>query len=206
MTGMTWPATDRYHLVRAVDGLGFVQDLINTLPAGRPRQADLLDGLEMAQRWLDGALAQWAVESGQSQDRIVLDEKGLEGLRDLRTDVYSLVRSHDANPGSALTRSVSLATRLAPDGVAILEPRGEGWRRVGAVVMLEIFRAQQLDTWRRLKTCRNERCRVSFYDRSRNNSGVWHDSRQCGNAVNLRASRSRKRQRQADEATQDAVD
>ncbi|WP_128642592.1 CGNR zinc finger domain-containing protein [Rhodococcus opacus] len=202
---MTWPATDRYHLVHADGGLGFVQDLINTLPAGRPREADLLAELELTQRWLDGALARWGAESGVPQDRIVLDEKDLDGLRDLRTDVYALVRSHGADPGSALTRSVSLAARLTPDGVAILEPRGEGWRRVGAVVMLEVFRAQQLDTWRRLKTCRNERCRVSFYDRSRNNSGVWHDSRQCGNAVNLRASRARKRQRQTDDATQDAI-
>ncbi|TQC49658.1 zf-CGNR multi-domain protein [Rhodococcus sp. WS4] len=203
---MTWPATDRYHLVRAEGGLGVVQDLINTLPAGRPRGADLLADVEVAQRWLDAALAQWVAEGGVSQDRITLDDRDLEGLRDLRADVYAFVRSHDADPGSALTRSVSLATRLTPDGVAILEPRGEGWRRVAAVVMVEIFRAQQLDTWRRLKTCRNERCHVSFYDRSRNNSGVWHDSRQCGNAVNLRASRARKRQRQTDSATQDATD
>jgi predicted RNA-binding Zn ribbon-like protein len=34
---------------------------------------------------------------------------------------------------------------------------------------------------------------VSFYDRSRNNSAVWHDSRACGNAVYLRSSRARKR-------------
>jgi predicted RNA-binding Zn ribbon-like protein len=35
---------------------------------------------------------------------------------------------------------------------------------------------------------------LSFYDRSRNNSAVYHDSRQCGNAIYLRASRARKRQ------------
>ncbi|MBC2637914.1 MULTISPECIES: CGNR zinc finger domain-containing protein [unclassified Rhodococcus (in: high G+C Gram-positive bacteria)] len=191
---MTWPATDRYHLVRASGGLGFVQDLINTLPAGRPRGADLLEDLDAAQHWLDGALAQWVRESGIPQHPILLQGKDLEALRDLRMDVYAFVRSHDADPGTALTRSASLATRLAPDGTAILEPRGEGWRRVASIVMLEIFKAQQLDIWRRLKTCRNERCQTSFYDRSRNNSGVWHDARQCGNAVNLRASRARKRQ------------
>jgi predicted RNA-binding Zn ribbon-like protein len=46
----------------------------------------------------------------------------------------------------------------------------------------------------RLKICRNEVCSLSFYDRSRNNSGVYHDSRVCGNAMYLRASRARKRQ------------
>jgi predicted RNA-binding Zn ribbon-like protein len=60
--------------------------------------------------------------------------------------------------------------------------------------MIETFTAQRLDTWRRLKICRNDRCAVSFYDRCRNNSAVWHDSRACGNATYLRASRARKRQ------------
>ncbi|MGV9881539.1 CGNR zinc finger domain-containing protein [Streptomyces sp. NPDC003006] len=46
---------------------------------------------------------------------------------------------------------------------------------------------------RRLKTCRNPLCRVAFYDRSRNNSGVWHDVKTCGNAANLRAYRARRR-------------
>jgi predicted RNA-binding Zn ribbon-like protein len=49
-------------------------------------------------------------------------------------------------------------------------------------------------TWRTLKFCRNELCSLSFYDRSRNNSAVYHDSRVCGNAIYLRASRARKRQ------------
>jgi hypothetical protein len=51
-----------------------------------------------------------------------------------------------------------------------------------------------LGPWRRLKLCRNDRCAVSLYDRSRNNSAVYHDSRECGNAIYLRASRARKRQ------------
>ncbi|TFV34142.1 CGNR zinc finger domain-containing protein [Streptomyces sp. T1317-0309] len=32
-----------------------------------------------------------------------------------------------------------------------------------------------------------------FYDRTRNNIGVWHSVRSCGNPANLRASRARKR-------------
>jgi predicted RNA-binding Zn ribbon-like protein len=36
---------------------------------------------------------------------------------------------------------------------------------------------------------------VAFFDRSRNNSGVWHDVAACGNAINLRASRARRRAR-----------
>jgi predicted RNA-binding Zn ribbon-like protein len=49
--------------------------------------------------------------------------------------------------------------------------------------------------WRRMKLCGNGRCAVAFFDRSRNNSGVWHDVAACGNAINLRASRARRRAR-----------
>jgi hypothetical protein len=35
--------------------------------------------------------------------------------------------------------------------------------------------SQQTGTWRRLKQCRASTCRSAFYDRSKNNSGVWHD-------------------------------
>jgi predicted RNA-binding Zn ribbon-like protein len=90
--------------------------------------------------------------------------------------------------------SASVFARVGSDGTALLEPRGDGSRRVSAIVLIETFTAQRLDTWRRLKICRNDRCAVSFYDRSRNNSAMWHDSRACGNASYLRASRARKRQ------------
>jgi predicted RNA-binding Zn ribbon-like protein len=95
-----------------------------------------------------------------------------------------------------LPPSADVSARIGPGGKALLEPRGEGSRRVSAIVLIEIFSAQRLDTWRRLKICRNEVCSVTFYDRSRNNSAVYHDSRVCGNAIYLRASRARKRQGQ----------
>ena len=66
-------------------------------------------------------------------------------------------------------------------------------RLLAAIVLIEAFVAQQRDIWRRFKICRNERCCGAFYDRSRNTSAVWHDVRFCGNAINLRASRARRR-------------
>jgi predicted RNA-binding Zn ribbon-like protein len=44
-----------------------------------------------------------------------------------------------------------------------------------------------------MRLCRNPTCRAAFYDRSKNNSAVWHDVKACGNAINLRASRARRR-------------
>lgn len=191
---MTWPATDRYELIQAPDGLGFVQDVINTASAGRPRKADLLSNLESAQTWLDGAVGSWCAVSDTAEDRILLRERDLEPLRDLRADLHALLTT-GADPSLAAPRlqSASVTARVHPDGTVRLEPRAEGWRRVAAIVLIEAFVAQQQNTWRRLKVCRNERCRAAFYDRSRNTSAVWHDVRYCGNAINLRASRARRR-------------
>ena len=122
-----------------------------------------------------------------------------------RTKPSSLLRSADQSHDATLLPSASVSARVVPDGTVLLEPRGDGHRRVNAIVLIETFTAQRLDTWRRLKICRNEVCSLSFYDRSRNNSAVYHDSRVCGNAAYLRASRARKRQR-ALNITQDTRD
>ncbi|WP_433278962.1 CGNR zinc finger domain-containing protein [Pseudonocardia xinjiangensis] len=63
------------------------------------------------------------------------------------------------------------------------------------LALIECFDAQQADTRRRLKICRNERCECALFDRSCNETGVWHDVRACGNATNLRAYRARRRAR-----------
>jgi CGNR zinc finger len=191
---MGWPATDRYGLSHAPAGLGFVQDVINTHPTQRPPVADLFAELDSAQTWLDGALQNWSHESGVPQSRVLLTEADLDKLRGLRADLTGLLRSTDQTHDPTPLPSASVSARLGPDVTALLEPRGEGSRRVGAVVLIEIFTAQHSDIWRRLKICRNDVCGVSFYDRSRNNSAVYHDSRVCGNAIYLRASRARKRQ------------
>jgi predicted RNA-binding Zn ribbon-like protein len=197
---MSWPANDRHGLAPAPAGLGFVQDFLNThpthpAPSAKPEPAaDLLADLDSAQRWLDGALANWSQETGVPQSRVLLTEADLDKLCGLRADLTSLVRSTDQPHDATLLPSASVVVRVGPDGTALLEPRGDGSRRVSAIALIETFTAQRLDTWRRLKICRNDRCAVSFYDRSRNNSAVWHDSRECGNAIYLRASRARKRQ------------
>jgi predicted RNA-binding Zn ribbon-like protein len=197
---MGWPATERHGLSPAPAGLGFVQDFLNTHPthpaqSAKPQPAaDLLADRDSAQRWLDEALENWSQETGVPQSRVLLTEADLDELRGLRADLTSLLRAADQTHDAILLPSASLSARVGPDGKALLEPRGDGSRRVSAIVLIEVFTAQRVDTWRRLKICRNDRCAVSFYDRSRNNSAMWHDSRACGNATYLRASRARKRQ------------
>ena len=186
-----WPASERYRMDSAPSGLGFVHDLLNTIPAGKPRARDLLADLDDAQRWLDAALATWAAETGRERPEASLTERDLDQVRALRDEIKGILGGAEHQ-----VRELSSATlRLESDGRVAIEPRGTGARLVASVVLIEMLGAQQVDTWRRLKVCRNPRCQVAFFDRSRNNSGVWHATKICGNVENLRAHRARVKSR-----------
>ena len=93
---------------------------------------------------------------------------------------------------SAETRAAAVL-ELGSDGSVRLRPEQTGQQELLTLVLAALYEGQHAGTSRRLKTCRNPRCRVAFYDRSRNASGVWHSVRVCGNAINLRAHRERRR-------------
>jgi len=80
------------------------------------------------------------------------------------------------------------------EGQLALSAEGGGWRQVAGALLGDIFVAQQHELWPRLKACRNPLCSVIFYDSSKNQSRVWHNTLVCGNLINLRASRARRRQ------------
>jgi CGNR zinc finger len=60
-------------------------------------------------------------------------------------------------------------------------------------VLIEMYNAQLIGTWRRLKVCHNARCHEVFFDQSKNNSRTWFDTAACANALNLRAYRERRK-------------
>ncbi|MFE9132272.1 CGNR zinc finger domain-containing protein [Streptomyces sp. NPDC007148] len=193
---MSWPATARFNTEPAPEGLAFVQDLMNTIPAGKPRRNDLLADPGSAQIWLDQALKEWSLATGKPLAGVQLDPHDQEELRTFRDD---LRRAAGLGHDDALPplHTASIAMQLGGDGEVRPEPRGTGWRRVAALVLIEVFQAQRAGTWQRLKLCRNDRCGTVFFDRSRNNSGVWHSVKVCGNAANLRAYRARQRAQSA---------
>jgi predicted RNA-binding Zn ribbon-like protein len=173
--------------------LALVQDLLNTHSAGT--SVDLLDDLGDAQDWLAGALAGWALATGRPAPEIALTAPDLHQVRAFRAELGRLVGSTPGPADAPVLRAATTTVSLGADGVVRTEPRGAGWRGLVSLVLIEIGAAQAVDEWRRLKTCRNTECAVSFYDRSRNNSGVWHDVHTCGNAQNLRAYRARQKVR-----------
>jgi predicted RNA-binding Zn ribbon-like protein len=192
-------ATARFDVETAPDELALVQDLLNTARVGR--FADLLGEVETAGEWLvaaglsaAGAADEGAAEStrqgaARSADGTRPAEADLVELRAFRDDLRKLSRGSGGSP----SWSGVAALELGADGAVELKPSGAGAAYVISKVLSVVFEAQQADTWRRLKTCRNERCQVAFYDRSRNNSGAWHNVKTCGNQANLRAHRERNR-------------
>lgn len=201
-----WTATARYGIDPAPGGLGLVQDLLNTISAGVPRQPDLLDDPGSATEWAQSAVAQWSTPAGRPAPDVTLDPAGLRALRTFRDELLDGIdaRLHMPEPGHGTTgasnrratgsRTAGATLRLDQGGSVHLDPAGAGVELLVSLVLAALFEAQLADTGRRIKTCRNPRCRVAFYDRSRNNSGVWHSVRVCGHPTNLRAHRARQRQ------------
>ncbi|BBX64412.1 hypothetical protein MSAS_35860 [Mycobacterium saskatchewanense] len=186
-----WSASHRYGIAPAPGGLGLVQDFLNTAGA-EGYGPDLLGDTGLAGDWAAGAVAAWSQSRGVEARPPTLDEADLARLRSLRTTIGAIIAGRP--PSDAETRGVAASFVLAGTEVR-LQPGGRDWRWLASALWGEILLSQQAGTWRRLKQCRNHRCGVTFYDRSKNNSGVWHDVKTCGNVANLRASRARRRGR-----------
>jgi predicted RNA-binding Zn ribbon-like protein len=200
---MPWSATSRYGLAPAPGALGLAQDLLNTAPAGH--KPDLLADLASARTWVSEATAQWSAATGLPVPEMVLHAGDLHLLRAFRDDLREVIageqdRAPDTGPAAPDTRpaapvlyAAAASLQLGTDGSVRLHPQETGPQALVMLVLAALFEDQQAGTGRRLKTCRNPRCQVAFYDRSRNASGVWHSVRVCGNAINLRAHRERRR-------------
>jgi CGNR zinc finger protein len=188
---LAWSASQRYGLAPAPAGLGLVQDFLNTI--GIHDYPDLLATTTRADAWAANALGAWSAVRGIDAQPPSLTEADLARLRSLRGTIAKLVTGEPMEGRG--TGAVCASFALSDAGDVRLEPSGAGWRWLASALWGEILLGQQDGTWRRLKQCHNHRCRSTFYDRSKNNSGVWHSVKTCGNAANLRASRARRRER-----------
>ena len=200
-------ATSRYDLREAPAGLALVQDFLNTRAIGG-HGADLLGARDAASSWARAAMGRWAVDRGIDPPALALSAADIRHLRELRGTFELLVGGPEyggperdgATDGQGAIDGTSVAVPVAATlvpgtGDVTLAPTGSGWRWLASALWIETYRSQQNGTWPRLKRCRNTECGSTFYDGSRNNSGVWHDVRTCGNVANLRASRARRRPR-----------
>ncbi|WET79285.1 CGNR zinc finger domain-containing protein [Amycolatopsis sp. QT-25] len=184
---MSWTATDRYRLRTAPSGLALVQDFLNT-KAIKTHGLDLLSDADLARPWAAEALAEWSRTRDADVPEIMVGPSDLRSLRELRESFVSLLDGDDVAVEKPIKADLALR-----DGVVRLFPSGTGRQWLTSALWTETLLAQQAGIWSRLKLCRLDGCRSAFYDVSRNNSGVWHDVRTCGNVANLRAARERKK-------------
>ncbi|TQS43470.1 CGNR zinc finger domain-containing protein [Cryptosporangium phraense] len=170
----------------APGGLSLVQALVNTSPIAAAGLPDRLDDEMSAQQWLDESLRAWSEQTGQEPPALVVGPRDLAPLRSLRDDVRGWITGGGA--GHALAAEISISA-----GRPTYRPSKNGAAGLASLVTLEALLAAHTGTLARLKTCQNPDCAAAFYDRSRNSTRVWHDMKTCGNQLNLRASRARRR-------------
>jgi predicted RNA-binding Zn ribbon-like protein len=165
-----WMATRRFRLRPAASGLALVQDFLNT-GAQPDRRTDLLADSARAADWSRRAALAWSAERGIEADAQVLSGSDLDQLRELRQHLRMMLSGET----SCLVGDLgSVAFVPSVDGGLQWRPTGADWRWWSAAVCSEVLLSEQGATWRRLKQCRDPLCGVVFYDRSWNNSGVWH--------------------------------
>ena len=178
------PASARYAAAPAPPELRRVQSFLNTRSLrGEP---DLLDSSKAANGWLR------ALYGGPAPRLRTAD---LAPLRDLRAALQQAIQSEWGD--TALLQRVvgGLRWSMTIDNrrLALTGAEAEGWQALAETLLAELLSARQTAIGTRLKTCRNERCSIAFYDSSKNQSRVWHNTTSCGNLINVRASRARRK-------------
>jgi predicted RNA-binding Zn ribbon-like protein len=191
MARVSDPATERYAAAPAPASLQRVQSFLNTRSTGRPAEPDLLASATSANKWL--RTLEWP-----ATPRLTADD--VTALRELREALQAQLEagrdtSQTAHQPDLAHHLEKLRWRVTlKEGQLALSAEGAGWRKVAGTLLSDILAAQQHELWPRLKACRNSVCSVIFYDSSKNQSRVWHNTLDCGNLVNLRASRARRRE------------
>jgi hypothetical protein len=149
----------------------------------------LAGDLPAAQAWIDVLVAEWDNVHGSGTPTVTLTDRGLDRVRKLRATVHEVLLG---DPGAKLSAPVDVTVA---GGRVALVPRGTDARWLESAVSAELLLAERDDTRRRLKLCRNPRCHTAFYDQSKNNSKVWHDTAMCGTPMHMREYRKRRQER-----------
>jgi len=200
--GFGYPASSRFGTATlAPASLVLSQELANTIGLGHlPDFVDLLGQVDTAQHWIDAVLPYWCASFGVDDPHLLVTAAELPRLRAVRDTLRSVLGAHgDPRTDTVINGTVGITVTTAG---AHLEPRGSGAAWLAAAVAIEATAPHGQDTFRRLKLCHEPHCRTALYDRSKNNSRVWHDTATCGNKANARAHRARRRATAGDDPSQ----
>ncbi len=169
--------------------LDLVRDYVNTL--------DFETGIDRISS--PDELAMWLSEQGLVDDLVEPTEQELADALAVREAIRELLLAHngvetDADVASktleAAGRRANLGVRFE-NGRPVLASEGDGVRGAIGSIVATVAELAPTDEWKRLKGCRDEHCRVAFYDKSRNRSRAWCSMEVCGNREKARSFRAR---------------
>jgi predicted RNA-binding Zn ribbon-like protein len=169
--------------------LDLVRDYVNTF--------DLETGIDTIAT--PDELAVWLSEQGLVDDLVEPTEQEVEDARAVREAIRELLLANngvESDPGAA-SQTLEEAGRKARLGVRfkegrpVLAPEDDGARGAIGRIVATVAELAPSDEWKRLKGCRDEHCRVAFYDKSRNRSRAWCSMEVCGNRDKQRGYRER---------------
>ncbi|HEU5244415.1 MAG TPA: CGNR zinc finger domain-containing protein [Gaiellaceae bacterium] len=144
-------------------------------------------------------LALWFSEQGLVDDLVEPTEPEVEDALALREAIRELLLANngvevDTGAASQTLEEAGRKARLGvrfENGRPVLAPEGDGARAALGRIVATVAELAPADEWKRLKTCRDETCRVAFYDKSRNRSRAWCSMEVCGNREKARNFRHR---------------
>ena len=168
------------------------------------QQTDELDTPEQLHGWL---VARELIAADSA-----IDDEAHHDALEFREAVRALAL---ANGGAELDTSAiatldrlgaksSLSVRMLANGRAVLRPADRGIHEVLGHLFSILYTAMVDGSFRRLKGCANDTCRWLFYDKSKNRSRKWCEMQTCGNVINARAYRRRRRDDPADRSPSSA--
>jgi predicted RNA-binding Zn ribbon-like protein len=144
-------------------------------------------------------LSSWLSEQGLVDDLVEPTDEEVADAIAVREAIRELLFANngvDTDTDSA-SKTLEAAGREARLGVRfehghpVLAPEGDGARAAIGHVVAAVAELASTDEWKRLKACRDENCRVAFYDKSRNRSRAWCSMEVCGNREKARSFRQR---------------
>jgi predicted RNA-binding Zn ribbon-like protein len=169
--------------------LDLVRDFVNTL--------DVETGIDRIAT--SDELATWLSEQGLVDDLVEPTGPELADTLAVREAIRQLLLANngvkaDAAEASQTLEEAGRKARLGVrfvDGRPVLAPEDDGARGALGRIVATVAELAPADEWKRLKTCRDESCRVAFYDQSRNRSRAWCSMEVCGNREKARNFRHR---------------
>lgn len=144
-------------------------------------------------------LATWFSEHGLVDDFVEPSDEEVADALAVREAIRELLLANngvdaDAAGASKTLEEAGRKARLGvrfEDGRPVLAPEGDGVHGAIGRIVAAVAELAPTDEWKRLKGCRDEHCRVAFYDKSRNRSRAWCSMEVCGNREKARSFRKR---------------